>query len=221
MNIQKTSRIRLSLSDTTIITNAKSLQQQTIDIPIEIGEEGVSDSHFCDNTVTYEVPRRLRLPFSCSITASDPMDSLSIDTIFDVTSKYINGRPHCEIAVVDMPRRVINQLSTTDVMCALQVMLTDHGKDNMVASDVVKLPFVPAFVLSSYETELSPEKSTAFFKVIGVPAQLNNIKVSRLFCQFPTIKPRSNTSIPYWCAAWVFWYTPRYNYSLFVCLFVG
>ncbi len=176
--MQKTSILRLSSSEVVSIVHHPANLKQTFDIGVDIGEASTRNLDACQNTAIRTNKRGLTIPFSCLLTADGDSDNLPVENILNVRPKYVDGRPYCEISSIELPNAIMRQVSTLQMTLSLRVMLSDHNNDVKMQSAPVSLPFIPSFMLSLKEVELSADKPIASVKVTGIPSHLSGLRVS-------------------------------------------
>eukprot|EP00794_Sanderia_malayensis_P016623 gene16623-18313_t len=177
VQVQKASSLHLLSSGIEAILHDPSKPKQAYDIAVKIGDAFMPKPNQCDDTVEYGDRRSLRIPFKCLLTAANQAEVNAVETILNVKPKYINGQPYCEISIVDLPASLLKQISTFNVVISLQATLADHENHVFLQSDVVRMPFIPAFVLSSKDIQMSSDKSSVLVKVTGIASHLNNLKI--------------------------------------------
>ena len=145
-----------------------------IDVPVKIGDDENKAVGFCDKISTDKKQRRL--PFSCSL-ISDRKEHVSIEEMFKVRAKYLNGRPFCEISLVELQREVLQEIGIANIDLHLRASLLDASQENVILTDATNLRFIPAFVIAQKEVQLSSERPSALISVFGVAAQLSSLQV--------------------------------------------
>ena len=143
-------------------------------MPVKIGDDENNAVGFCDKISTDKKQRRL--PFSCSL-ISDRKEPVSIEEIFNVRAKYLNGRPFCEISPVELPSEILQEICIVSIDLHLRASLLDPSQENVIVTDATNIRFIPAFVIAQKEVQLSSERASALISVFGVAAQLSSLQV--------------------------------------------
>ncbi|XP_065903533.1 nuclear pore membrane glycoprotein 210-like isoform X3 [Dysidea avara] len=122
-----------------------------------------------------------QIGFDCVLSIKSPThpqisqsDVSSAVSVFDNTT----GTSYCHLVPTNNKATLRLLSSINDITMTLQVRAYDFTQSYEVFSELVRIPFVPAFVLSSEEVLLGSCDASAKVEVWGTPQQLNNIQVS-------------------------------------------
>ncbi|XP_065051433.1 nuclear pore membrane glycoprotein 210-like [Rhopilema esculentum] len=168
VNAQKTTSVELIQGKIGFISN---FGKKVYDFPIAVKGSGRSSINLCSNSLVYD--HASKIPFTCTLSTIDEGVPVSLDTLFSVTSKYVNGEPFCEVVPNELNRRDMKLLSAKETKLLLQASLT--GEEPLATS--LKLRFIPAFHINKKEIELSSSNPQDVITINGVESHLNTLKV--------------------------------------------
>ena len=181
VKIESLTYIHIARGDLVAITNLPLPDGRGYVIPISLGHDHLSIedtskmSGLGDGILLLEDS----VPFRCQLNSDyDPLGHVNLDEFFEVKPGLINEKPMCYVIPRDAPAEAIKAGSTSTAQLTLTVRVFDEIQGRSISSEPAPLPFVPAFVLSDTELELSADKTEAIVFVTGIGKQLNNLEVN-------------------------------------------
>jgi len=135
------------------------------------GDLGTTPPAVYIQQVGFDCLLSIRSPTHPQISQSDVATAISI---FDSKT----GNSYCHLVPTNnkAAQRLITGIN--DITMTLQVRAYDFTQSYEVRSDLVRIPFLPAFVLSSEEVMLGSCDARTEVEVWGIPEQLNSLQVS-------------------------------------------
>lgn len=183
VKVESLSYIRVEIDDSLVITNLPRADGRGYVIPITLGhdrlprEDTSEVSGQGDGLVLYQGA----MPFECIVSSDfDIFGHVNLDQFFDVKAGMIGGRPMCYVIPKDQSTDSIRAACTSTGQLMLRVAVMDEIQGGTISSGAVTLPFLPAFVVSVEELELSANRPDDFIVVTGTAKQLSNIEVRTL-----------------------------------------
>ena len=180
VKVESLSYIRVEIDDSLVITNLPRADGRGYVIPITLGhdrlprEDTSEVSGQGDGLVLYQGA----MPFECIVSSDfDIFGHVNLDQFFDVKAGMIGGRPMCYVIPKDQSTDSIRASCTSTGQLMLRVAVMDEIQGGTISSGAVTLPFLPAFVVSVEELELSANRPDDFIVVTGTAKQLSNIEV--------------------------------------------
>lgn len=180
VKVESLTYIRIARDDSQAITNLPLPDGRGYVIPISLGHDRLSMedtskmSGLGDGILLLEDS----VPFQCFLNSDyDPLGYVNLDEFFEVKPGLINGKPMCYVIPKDAQAKAIRAASTSTAQLTLTVRVFDEIQGRSISSEPTPLPFVPAFVLSDKELELTADKTEVIVFVTGIGKQLNNLEV--------------------------------------------
>ena len=128
------------------------------------------------------------VPFQCLLSFGyNHFGGINADHLFDIKPGLVNGKPVCYLVPKSVVVNVVQATSFSDADLSLVVKVFDEMQGRSISSDPVKLSFVPAFVVSEKEIQLSYDVRKARIVVTGNSQQLDNLEVCQLTHSIPYI----------------------------------
>ncbi len=186
ITVSKVQRVKFSVSLPPTFTNAqRKAELGSYRIPVlfyHTNNEPFSPlytSPACSKNSNTSGTYLQQVPFQCKLELNEANNNpvfasklITVEAIFDAT----NGQSYCVLGPADEIFR--ETIATTDrLSLLLQVRVFDLLESYEVLSMGLKVPFVPAFVLSRDKIRLGSGETFADVKVTGLPQQLQALKV--------------------------------------------
>lgn len=139
--------------------------------PACANESGATPPRLYIQQVVFDCLLDVKSPTHPQISKSDVANAVSV---FDNRT----GTSYCHLVPTSnkAAQRLISSIS--DIIITIQMRAYDFTGSYEVWSEPVRIPFVPAFVLSSEEVLLGSCDASVNVEVWGTPQQLENIQVS-------------------------------------------
>jgi len=186
VKVESLSYIHVATDDALVITNIPRQDGRGYIIPVIFGHDYLSQEHTSkasglgDGILLFEelgVESR-SIPFQCVLSfAYDLFGDFNSDDLFEVKSGFINGKPMCYVIPRSATADVVRSASSSTAQLSLAVRVFDEIQGRRISSEASPVPFVPAFVLSETELELSADRQKAQIVVLGITRQLDSLEV--------------------------------------------
>ena len=191
VKVESLSYIHVATDDVLVITNIPRQDGRGYIIPVIFGHDYLSQEHISkvsglgDGILLFEELGVSRsIPFQCVLSfAYDFFGDFNSDDLFEVKSGFINGKPMCYVIPRSATADVFRSASSGATQLSLSVRVFDEIQGRPISSEALPLPFVPAFVLSETELELSADRRKARIDVLGITRQLDSLEV-KVTCVF-------------------------------------
>lgn len=188
VKVESLSYIHVATDDSLVITNIPRQDGRGYIIPVNFGHEYLSQEHASkasglgDGILLFEeLGVRSSIPFQCVLSFSyDLFGDFNSDDLFEVKSGFINGKPMCYVIPRSATADVFRSASSSAAQLSLVVSVFDEIQGRRISSHSLPLPFVPAFVLSETELELSADRQKAQIVVLGISRQLDSLEVKAI-----------------------------------------
>jgi len=185
VKVESLSYIHVATDDALVITNIPRQDGRGYIIPVVFGHDYLSQEHISkasglgDGILLFEELGVSRsIPFHCVLSfAYDVFGDFNSDDLFEIKSGFINGKPMCYVIPRSATADVFRSASFGAAQLSLVVRVLDEIQGRTISSDALPLPFVPAFVLSETELELSADRQKVQIVVSGVTRQLDSLEV--------------------------------------------
>ena len=189
VKVESLSYIHVARDDALVITNIPRQDGRGYIIPVIFGHDYLSQEHTSkasglgDGILLFEeLGVKRSVPFQCVLSfAYDLFGDFNSDDLFEVKSGFINGKPMCYVIPRSVTADVSRSVSSGAAQLSLVVRVFDEIQGRRISSEALPLPFVPAFVLSETELELSADRQKAQIVVLGITRQLDSLEV-RAIC---------------------------------------
>ena len=186
VKVESLSYIHVPRDDALVITNIPRLDGRGYVIPVNLGNDYLSQeqttkaSGLVDGILLFEeLGFKQATPFQCILhLGHDLQGNIHAHDLFEVKPGFVNGQPMCYVVPKNAKDDVIKSASSIAAQLSLVVRIFDEIQGRSESSESLKLPFVPAFVLSETELELSADKRKAQVFVMANAEQLNNLEVN-------------------------------------------
>ena len=186
VKVESLSYIHVSRDDALVITNIPRQDGRGYVIPVSFGHDYLSQeqtskaSGLEDGILLFEeLGVKQATPFQCVLSFGyDFSGSVNTDDLFEVKPGFMNGKPMCYVTAKSATEDVIQSASSSAAQLSLVVRVFDEIQGRSVSSEAVTLPFVPAFVLSETELELSADRKKAQIVVMANTKQLDSLEVN-------------------------------------------
>lgn len=186
VKVESLSYIHVSRDDALVITNIPRLDGRGYVIPVNLGHDYLSQeqttkaSGLVDGILLFEeLGFKQATPFQCILhLGHDLKGNIHAHDLFEVKPGFVDGQPMCYVVPKNAKDDVIKSASSIAAQLSLVVRIFDEIQGRSESSESLKLPFVPAFVLSETELELSADKRKAQVFVMANAEQLNNLEVN-------------------------------------------
>ncbi|XP_029186949.2 LOW QUALITY PROTEIN: nuclear pore membrane glycoprotein 210-like [Acropora millepora] len=193
VKVESLGYIRIEKSDSLVITNLPRPDGRGYVIPITLGHDHLSVeetsmvSGLGDGLVFFQEA----MPFTCMLSSEMAIFGRdNPDHFFEVKPGMINGKPMCYIIPKDQSPEAIRATCTSTAQLMLRVRVLDEIQGGSIASEAVRLPFVPAFMVNMIELELSVDQPDDVIVVTGIANQLSNIEVRSLDGSLIDVTPK-------------------------------
>lgn len=180
VKVESLTYIHITQDDSLAITNLPRPDGRGYIVSINVGndrhsvEETSKMSGLGDGVLLYQDT----IPFECILNSdSELFDYVNLGGFFDVHPGLISGKPMCYVIPREASAKDIQAASTSTAKLTLTVKVFDEIRGQSISSEPVTLPFVPGFVLSQTEVELSADRKEAFVAITGTAKQLESIQV--------------------------------------------
>lgn len=191
VKVESLSYIRVAIDDSLVITNFPRQDGRGYIIPVIFGHDYLSQEQISkasglgDGILLFEeLGVKRSIPFLCVLSfAYDLFGDFNSDNLFEVKSGFINGKPMCYVIPRSVTADVSRSASSSVAQLSLVVRVFDEIQGRRISSEALTLPFIPAFVLSESELELSAERRKAPIVVMGNARQLDSLEVKAI-CVF-------------------------------------
>lgn len=188
VKVESLSYVHVVTDDFLVITNIPRQDGRGYIIPVIFGHEYLSQEHTSkasglgDGILLFEELGFGRsIPFQCVLSfAYDLFGNVNSDDLFEVKSGFINGKPMCYVIPRSATADVFRSASSSAAQLSLVVNVFEEIQGRRFSSEALPLPFVPAFVLSETEVELSADRQKAQIVVLGIMRQLDSLEVKAI-----------------------------------------
>ena len=188
VKVESLSYIHVARDHSLVITNIPRQDGRGYVIPVSFGHDYLSqeqtskESGLGDGILLFErLGVKRSIPFQCVLSFGyDFFGDVTSDDLFEVKAGFINGKPMCYVIPRTVTADVVQSASSSAAQLSLVVRVFDEIQGSIISSEAITLPFVPAFVISETELELSVDRPKAQIIVMGNARQLDSLEV-RLF----------------------------------------
>lgn len=185
VKVESLSNIHVSRDDAQVITNIPRLDGRGYVIPVNFRHDHLSQeqttkaSGLLDGILLFEeLGFKQTTPFQCILNLSyDPYGNVHTEDLFEAKPGFVSGQPICYVVPKSTNDDVIQSTSSIAAQLSLIVRVFDEIQGRSVSSESVNLHFVPAFVLSEKELQLSADKRRAQVFIMASVEQLDNLEV--------------------------------------------
>ena len=185
VKVESLSSVYATTDDFLIITNIPRQDGRGYIIPVTFVHEFLYQVHASKASglgegilLFEELGLGRSIPFQCVLSfAYDLFGDFKSDDLFEVKSGFINGRPMCYVIPRSATADVFRSASYSAAQLSLVVSVFDEIQGRRISSEALPLPFVPAFVLSETEVELSADRQKAQIVALGIRGQLDSLEV--------------------------------------------
>ena len=189
VKVESLSYVHVSRDNSLVVTNIPRQDGRGYVIPVVFGHDYLSQEHaskdsgLSDGIMLFEkLGVKRSMPFQCFLSFGyDLFEDVNSDDLFEVKAGFINGKPMCYIIARSVTEDVVQSASSSSAQLSLVVGVFDEIQGSSISSEAITVPFVPAFVLSETELELSAERRKALIIVMGNARQLDSLEV-KAYC---------------------------------------
>lgn len=185
VKVESLSYIHVARDDSLVITNIPRQDGRGYVIPVVFGHDYLSQeltskqSGLEDGMFLFEeLGVKRSIPFQCVLNFGyDLFGDVNLNDLFEVKPGFINGNPMCYVIPRSVTADVVQSASSSAAQLSLVVRVFDEIQGRSISSEAITIPFVPAFVLSDTELELSADRRKAQIVVMGNAKQLDSLEV--------------------------------------------
>jgi len=137
----------------------------------------------------------IQTPFFCLSKWSSSDAPMKVESLFDIQSKYINGRPACVFTTLSLSAKDKKLIALHDYNLMLSILLIDKSTNvEYMSPTVTALRFIPDVFIETTQLRYTSKDDSETVNIYGSFSQLSSLKVNYETKRFTVTKLETSKS---------------------------